>query len=557
MKAKNYYIMNTKQYLHASIRSVEGAGDDEFEVVVSSDTVDRHEEIVDQDGLDFSKWLTNAVFLWAHDYGCMPVAKGLEVKKSELNGQKVTVVRGQWAPADANPQAGYLKALWKGGFLNTTSIGFIELERQGNRITKSEILEVSFVPVPANPQAVALLRTAGFDMTKVKGVFEEKTAVAEHDPAKADEGKAWDVTAARTAVAKWASSDGSGDKDKIEWSKYKEGFAWYNEAAADSFGSYKLPHHDVEEGKLVTVWKGVAAAMAALLGGRGGTNIPEDERKAVYNHLKNHYEQFDKQPPDYKSMSDIARKDHAEDEEQEMEAVMAALDTLGEDIAKACELEDADARMQACAAAFDKAVEAIKEALEEEAEGDDETKGVDVIVKALETYEEAVAKAMELEDTEAMSDVCKAAHEACKTEIASMMKPGGDEDDEDKEEAEEEGKEKAAKAGAAISRKNRAAIKEAIKSMKKVVTHVEKLSTHATNSIASLEELVAGYDDEIAAEEDEAEKAENGGSAKQRSNGKGTKRDEFRAWAATRSLLAIVARATNQACAEHNKRKPQ
>ena len=114
-----------------------------------------------------------------------------------------------------------------------------------------------------------------------------------------DESGSWDGDAARNRLAKWASSDGSGDKDKMDWAKYRQGFAWYDAENADQFGSYKLPHHDIQGSKLVVVWGGVTAAMSALLGGRGGTNIPSGDRRAVYNHLAKHYKQFDKEPPDY------------------------------------------------------------------------------------------------------------------------------------------------------------------------------------------------------------------------------------------------------------------
>lgn len=122
----------------------------------------------------------------------------------------------------------------------------------------------------------------------------------------ADQENAWDGNSARNRLAKWASSDGSGDKDKINWGKYRKAFTWFDESAPESFGSYKLPHHDVVEGELKTVWRGVTAAMAALLGARGGANIPEEERKAVYNHLAKHYRQFEEEAPEFKNYSDIA-----------------------------------------------------------------------------------------------------------------------------------------------------------------------------------------------------------------------------------------------------------
>lgn len=40
----------------------------------------------------------------------------------------------------------------------------------------------------------------------------------------ADRGRSWDAAAARKRIARWASSDGSGDKGKINWAKYGQAF---------------------------------------------------------------------------------------------------------------------------------------------------------------------------------------------------------------------------------------------------------------------------------------------------------------------------------------------
>jgi hypothetical protein len=58
--------------------------------------------------------------------------------------------------------------------------------------------------------------------------------------------------------------------------------------------SYKLPHHD-EHGRVV--WRGVVAAMSRLMQAR--TQIPEADRRDVYNHLAAHYHQFGEEPPPF------------------------------------------------------------------------------------------------------------------------------------------------------------------------------------------------------------------------------------------------------------------
>jgi len=126
-----------------------------------------------------------------------------------------------------------------------------------------------------------------------------KSAVPYASYSKAPEDSAWNGPAAKGNIARWAGYDGS-DKSTVDWAKYKKGFTWFDSSSTDNFGSYKLPHHDVSNGSLNTIWRGVAAAMGALLGARNRANIPAAERKSVYNHLSKHYKEFDKEVPEFK-----------------------------------------------------------------------------------------------------------------------------------------------------------------------------------------------------------------------------------------------------------------
>jgi len=49
-----------------------------------------------------------------------------------------------------------VKKLVDDGVLNAVSVGFIPKERNGNIITRAELLEISIVPVPANQEAILL-----------------------------------------------------------------------------------------------------------------------------------------------------------------------------------------------------------------------------------------------------------------------------------------------------------------------------------------------------------------------------------------------------------------
>lgn len=125
-----------------------------------------------------------------------------------------------------------------------------------------------------------------------------RTVVGNHStPVASDE--SWDADAAVDKLRKWASSDGSGDKETIDWGKYAKGFTYYDGDDKENFGSYKLPHHTVVDGDLKLVENGASAAMAAINGARGGVDIPSDELKKCYNHIRYHYtEDLDVDPDD-------------------------------------------------------------------------------------------------------------------------------------------------------------------------------------------------------------------------------------------------------------------
>jgi len=98
---------------------------------------------------------------------------------------------------------------------------------------------------------------------------------------------------------------------------------------------YKLPHHK-GDGTQPVVWRGVAAAMAALFGARGGVDIPDSDRKGVYNHLAKHYKQFDKEPPEFREYNEnelkeifgeVIEKTEAEKELEELKKEITSLKT--------------------------------------------------------------------------------------------------------------------------------------------------------------------------------------------------------------------------------------
>jgi ClpP class serine protease len=133
--------------------------------------------------------------------------------------------------------------------------------------------------------------------TAEAGSIEIEAAAVPHTKYPLKDAGSWDGAAATGRVRKWASSNGSGDADTMDWAKYRKAFTWYDAENGESFGAYKLPHHDVVNGGLVTVRAGVIAAGNAVAGSRGGVNIPASDLPAVKSHLAAHYKEFDMTAP--------------------------------------------------------------------------------------------------------------------------------------------------------------------------------------------------------------------------------------------------------------------
>lgn len=155
-----------------------------FEVVISTDNQDRQGDVIDQSGWDLSHFKKNPIVLWAHDYESLPIGVC-----DEINQQgKQLIAKGRFAPSEANPFAQQVRKLYDLGIVRATSVGFIPRESQKNVITKAELLEFSFVPVPANPYALSLAQAKAIDldlnMIRAKGIEVKTEDGGEVDEAK-------------------------------------------------------------------------------------------------------------------------------------------------------------------------------------------------------------------------------------------------------------------------------------------------------------------------------------------------------------------------------------
>lgn len=139
-------------------------GDRTLEITGSNELQDRDREVLKANGWETENYLKNPVVLFAHDNHQPPVAKTEEIK---VSGEKM-IFKIKFPKEGDYPFADTIYKLYRGGFMNASSVGFIPKEWQdGNgekgapfrTYTKQELLELSLVPVPSNPMALVHSRS--------------------------------------------------------------------------------------------------------------------------------------------------------------------------------------------------------------------------------------------------------------------------------------------------------------------------------------------------------------------------------------------------------------
>lgn len=143
----------------------------------STEAKDRDEEIIKADGWKLSNYKKNPVVLFGHKYGEPAVAK---TKKVWVEDKKL-MFDIEFPEPEVSSVGDSLFKLYSNGFMNATSIGFkpnydkMEFgEKEGDpRVTynEQELLEISLVSVPANPQA--LLTSKSIEEAKQKDIVDD------------------------------------------------------------------------------------------------------------------------------------------------------------------------------------------------------------------------------------------------------------------------------------------------------------------------------------------------------------------------------------------------
>lgn len=143
--------------MHCTVKAAEGKPIITF--TASDETLDRYDEIVSASGWKLDAYRKNPVFQNSHKYGDIMFTLGKAVGVEVKNGALVQDIE---FAVDINPVARLAYDLYKGGFLNAVSVGFIPLKwEDGNqkagysrKYLEQELLELSAVSIPANPNAL-------------------------------------------------------------------------------------------------------------------------------------------------------------------------------------------------------------------------------------------------------------------------------------------------------------------------------------------------------------------------------------------------------------------
>lgn len=126
--------------------------DEEIIGIASTDSPDRDGEKILQDGWDTDNFMKNPVILAGHDYYSFPIGKATELA---VQGGKL-LFKMVFAGTEKGKEA---MQLVKEGVLNAFSVGFMPKEwKDEETISKAELLEISLVSVPANPEAVVIAK---------------------------------------------------------------------------------------------------------------------------------------------------------------------------------------------------------------------------------------------------------------------------------------------------------------------------------------------------------------------------------------------------------------
>jgi HK97 family phage prohead protease len=124
-----------------------------LEFIATDETLDRQGEVIPIDSWELDLFKRNPVLLVNHDYKVQNiVGKASNIRVATREGRRAMVFTPIFH--GLTQLAKEVEAMVKESILNTVSVGFLRSgPRKDGDIEHNELMEISFVPVPANPSA--------------------------------------------------------------------------------------------------------------------------------------------------------------------------------------------------------------------------------------------------------------------------------------------------------------------------------------------------------------------------------------------------------------------
>jgi hypothetical protein len=175
-----------KKQVAFEVKQIGDSKDRVLRFVGSDETPDRDSDIIEVNGWKTNEYMKNPVFLWAHNsYSLPPIGKAINVEKDMANKRLVFDIKFptiEELSSDIENPAEHAKFIdmvynmYKKGYLNATSVGFRGIKfktrddeevlekpewQRGRRYIEQNLMELSAVPVPANPNALQSAKSKG------------------------------------------------------------------------------------------------------------------------------------------------------------------------------------------------------------------------------------------------------------------------------------------------------------------------------------------------------------------------------------------------------------
>ena len=258
---------------------------------------------------DLKEFKKNPVMLLNHNNKVESIAGSYsEVREDE----KGLFIKGVFTDSDL-PEIKHARQVYGEGHAKALSIAgkfLFEDDKKPNNLTLAQIYEISLVAVPADPNAMVTAEKKCFENLQKRGMIEtEKKEIKEvikedkkvptyQNFSLSKRDKEWNAGEAAKRVRQFTDSVDEPSDD------YKKAFFYYDPEMSDKFGAYKLPYVDIVDGKMVSVFR----ALAAVAGRLEQTQIPQTDKDKIISQVNRYYSKAREQYEDPNIISPFERE---------------------------------------------------------------------------------------------------------------------------------------------------------------------------------------------------------------------------------------------------------